>query len=218
MKPGVLMLATCVMLSFVSCNKERISGNGNTITETRNLSGFTAITATGSSNVYISKGNSFNVLVKGFSNLLSHYETKLVNGTLQLGFPKDVNVRHNNIEVYVTLPELTGIRTEGSGDINATGDFTGNTQFDAVMEGSGNINIQSGSTQNFYSVIEGSGNIRAIDMRAEKAETNITGSGNTEISASSTLKVKITGSGNVYYRGTPVITTNITGSGAVIPR
>ena len=78
MKRGLSIAVISAMLSLLSCSKERISGNGSTITETRNISNFTAISASGSTNVYINQGAAFRVEVKGYSNLLPYYETRLL--------------------------------------------------------------------------------------------------------------------------------------------
>lgn len=218
MKRGLGISVISAILAFSSCSKERISGHGSTTTENRNISGFTAISTAGSTNIYVSPGAAFKVEVKGYSNLLPYYETKLVNNTLQLGYKEGVNVKNDNTEVFVTMPSLNGLSLAGSGNISTSGSFPAVTDFNTRIAGSGNIGFSTGSCSNFYATIDGSGNIRALNMVSDKAETNTSGSGNTEITANTTLKVRIAGSGNVYYRGTPLITTNISGSGAVIPR
>lgn len=218
MKRIPVFVAMTAILAISSCTKERIRGSGPVTTETRNVAGFTAVSVAGSTNVYITQGAVFKVEVKGYSNLLPHFETKLLNNTLQLGFKRDVNVKNDNTDVYITMPALTGLSISGSGNISTTGAFNGNTDFNTRIDGSGNIHFSSGTIQNFYSTIAGSGSIYAIGMIADKADINTSGSGNTEITATSQLKVRIDGSGNVYYRGTPVISTTITGSGAVLPK
>lgn len=218
MKKGLSIAVISTMLSLLSCSKERISGNGSTITETRNISNFTAISATGSTNVYINQGIAYKVEVKGYSNLLLYYDTRLVNNTLQVGYKQNVNIKNDNIEVFITLPVLNGLALSGSGSITTTGAFAGNTDFNADVSGSGNIHFSSGTTQNFYSKVDGSGSINMLNMVAAKVDAAITGSGKTEITASNQLKVKIIGSGKLYYRGTPAITTSITGSGTVLPK
>ncbi len=219
MKREFAMLSVSAMLSLLlSCTKERINGNGPVITEARAVNNFTAISASGSTPVYINKGPVFKVEVKGYSNLLPYYETKLVNNTLQLGYRDYVNVKNDNTEVFITMPGLNGLSLFGSGSINTTGAFTGTTEFNASISGSGSISIGAGDVQRFFSSIAGSGNIYALGFVADKAETTTQGSGNTEIAVNSQLKVKIAGSGNVYYRGNPLITTDISGSGAVIPK
>lgn len=207
-----------VILSSLSCSKERISGNGAVTTEQRNVSNFTSINTAGSTRVHISEGAVFKVEVKGYSNLLPYYETKLVNNELRLGFKTGVNIKNDNTEVFVTLPVLEGVKLSGSGDISATGTFPAVNDLYAEIAGSGNINLSQGSAVFLHASIAGSGNIDAHGILADKVETFTSGSGNTEVSVNSHLSVKISGSGNVYYYGNPLIVTNISGSGAVIPK
>jgi len=218
MKRGLTIVSITAIMAFISCSKERIKGEEPVITESRNVSGFTKVAVSGSTNVYVTRGANFKVDVKGYSNLLPYFETRLIGNTLQLGFKQNVNVKNDNTEVFITLPVLSGLKIDGSANILTTGVFNGATDFTASISGSGNIHFSSGSTERFSSTIAGSGNIYTLNMVAQNAETNITGSGNTEITATHSLKVKIAGSGNVYYLGTPAITTTISGSGAVIPK
>lgn len=218
MKRVFVWAAFFTILAFTSCSKEKITGSGPVITETRNLSGFNSVSAAGSTNIFVTQGANFNVEIKGYSNLLPYYETLVTNNTLRLGFKPGVNVKNDNLEVYVTLPSLNSLSLAGSGDIRTSGTFSGNTNFKASIAGSGSIFFSDGTAQQFNSTIAGSGNIYALGMAAQKADVNIDGSGNTEISAAIELKVRISGSGNVYYRGTPVISTQISGSGSVLPR
>lgn len=218
MKRGSSIVIISVILSFFSCTKELISGNGTANTEIRNISNFTAISASGSTNVYISHGAAFKVEVKGCTNLLPYYETRLVNHTLHVGYSPNVNVKNDNTEVFITLPVLNGLALSGSGSITTTGAFNGNTDFNATVSGSGTIHFSTGTAQNFYSKVDGSGSIYMLNMVTVNADATISGSGVTEITASNQLKVKITGSGKLFYRGSPVITTSITGSGTVLPK
>ena len=218
MKAQIPFFLLSVILTFTSCTKQLISGNGSISTETREINNFTAITASGNTSIYINQGPAFSVTVKGSANLLPFYETKLVNNILHLGYSENVRIKNDNTEVFITLPVLNGLTLIGSGTITTNGAFNGNTDFNVLVSGSGTIRFSSGTTRNFFSKTEGSGNIYMLNMSAINAEATITGSGNTEITATSQLKVKINGSGNLYYRGSPVLTTSITGSGTVLPR
>lgn len=213
-----IVLALGLTLALFSCTKEKIRGNGAVISSQRNHTGFTGIEAIGSSPVFITQGAVFSVEVKGYETLVPYFETSVTNNKLRVGYRNNVNVKNDNIQVFVTMPVLNDISLHGSCQVTTTGVFAGNTNFNAFISGSGNINFSSGTTQNFYSHISGSGNIYMLNMISDKAEANISGSGNTEITANNQLKVNISGSGNVYFRGAPVITTTISGSGAVIPK
>jgi hypothetical protein len=218
MKRIILPSAVFVILSFTSCSKERIKGEGSTITQQRNLTGFNAVHSSGSSKVYITQGAQFSVSVTGYENLLAYYETRVVNNELRLGYKNNVSIKNDNIEVRVTMPVLSSLGISGSGETRTTGNFPSVSQFDAYISGSGNIHFSDGSAGLLRTSLSGSGNIYALGMMADKAETTTSGSGNTELSVASHLTVKISGSGNVYYRGNPLIVTNISGSGAVIPK
>ncbi len=210
--------AICVILSLFSCSKENIKGSGSVTTEQRNLTGFTSVSSSGSSKVFITQGNFFSVEVKGYANLLPYYETRVVNNELRLGYRDNVSVKNDNTEVFVTLPSVEALKLSGSGDIRTSGTFPFVADFNASISGSGNIHYSDGSAGFFNSSISGSGSMYMLGLKAEKAEAITSGSGNTEISVATHLQVKISGSGNVYYRGNPLIVTNISGSGEVIPK
>jgi hypothetical protein len=216
MKKEILYVLSVLLVLTTACSKERISGSGSVITENRQVNAFTKVSLKGPSFVYITKGNTLNVQVKAYSNLLPYFETRVVNGTLELGYKDDLSVRNENSEVYITVPVLNGLSIYGSGDIETTGNFNDNPSFETSVYGSGNIEIAEGAADNFSSTIAGSGDIYAFGFRAKKANVEISGSGNVRITANDELKVKISGSGNTYYKGSPDVSVNISGSGGVI--
>lgn len=210
---GILV---CTMLIFSGCTGERVTGSGTISTVERTLSNFTKVSASGSTHVTIIQGTTFKAQLKGYTNLLPYYETKVVNGTLLLGYKNHLDVRNDNTEVTVTLPVLNGVATSGSGNIVSTGDFNNNDNFEASTSGSGDITLEDGASRHFSSRISGSGNIKAFGFTSEQATINIGGSGNTSVTATDKLEVKISGSGNVYYKGSPAVSATVQGSGAVI--
>lgn len=214
-KYAVLLIIISVL--FIGCSKERVAGSGSIITQERSETNFTGIRMSGANNVHVTKG-AFRVQVKGYSNLLTYYETRIINGNLEVGYRGNIRIKNDNIEVYVTMPSINMLSISGAGSIDALGNFDANNALETNISGSGNISFQQGSAKNFTSTISGSGNVSAFGVIAEKANINISGSGNTEVTATSQLEVTISGSGDVYYKGTPVITSHISGSGSIIPR
>ena len=218
MKKSVIVMLAMAGMFLSSCEKERITGSGPITTEDRNITNFTGVSTKGAADVYITEGANFSVQVKDYGNLLPHFETKLNDGVLEIGFKPNTNVNNSRAEVFITMPTLQALTTEGSGNITTTGNFSTVNLFDASSLGSGNITIANGSAVKFTTSIKGSGNINAFGMIATEAETQTEGSGDVELTATTKLQVKIAGSGNVYYKGTPAVTVNISGSGQVVPR
>jgi hypothetical protein len=190
----ILAITAASLCMLVSCKKEIVIGNGNTVAEQRLLSGFTKVAVSGKTDVFVSQGAAFKIEVKAYSNLLPQLETKVVGNVLQIGYKDGTSVSNDNSEVTITMPVLSGFSTTGSS----------------------NIAINNGATTDFEATITGSSTISAFNFTTQNSTVNIEGTGTVELSVTDRLKAKITGSGNVFYKGSPFsISTDITGTGKV---
>jgi hypothetical protein len=210
-----LLVPLLAIFLLASCSKERLVGSGPVVTESRNAANFTKVTTSGSTNVHIEKGTAFSVQVKGHSNLLPHFETRVNNQTLEVGYKDVTSIRNDNVEVFVTLPAFEGVRINGSADIAVKDDFSSN-RMDFSISGSGTIDFETGTTQNLYTDISGSGSIRLYGLTTSHADVSLSGSGTMEVNVATRLKATISGSGTVYYKGNPVIESTVSGSGKII--
>lgn len=217
MKISLFLIA--ISITLFSCSKERIKGNGEIKTENRAITGFTQVEISGSTNVFITYGANFEVKVKAFSNLIPYLETKVKNGVLLIGYKSNSNIQNDNSEVYITMPNLYGLSTNGSGNISTAGTFAEAENFTASISGSGNINIEGGASNNFEIHISGSGDVKGFGLISQKVNISIEGSGDAEVSVVKNLKADIKGSGNVYYKGEPdYVNSQTSGSGQLIKK
>lgn len=207
-----------IAILFSSCVKEIVRGNGDTQTETRNVSNFSSVSLEGSGNVTITQGTSFIVTVTDDENLLPYIETNVSNNELQVRYKRNTWVKHGNLKVNITMPELNGIELSGSGSYDVNGHFINNGTFRSRMSGSGEVRISDFDTKNADFDVSGSGKISAAGLWAETASVHISGSGEAELSVSNELDAHISGSGKIYYHGTPAVSTHISGSGKVVKR
>lgn len=213
-----LLAILIVSVSFFSCGKDKVSGNGKVVTEKRSVANFYNVQVNGNPKLYIKSGTGFSVEVKGYENILPKLETEVENGTLRIQFGKDVNIDNDNSEVFVTMPSLVSVISQGNSDINISGDFIGMDIFSINKAGLGNVSVESGAAKNFKLDISGNGNFSGFGMSVENAIINVTGNGNTEVSVSKNLNVTINGDGILYYKGDPQLTKNITGNGKVVKK
>lgn len=209
---------TAALVGFISsCEKDYITGNGETKTEERTVAGFNEVSTEGATKIHIVKGTEFEVKVKAYANLLPNLQTIVQNGVLSVKFKNTSSVRNDNSEVFITMPVLTSLKSYGSGNIDATGEFNNNENFNAEIKGSADILLEKGTTGKLNISSAGSGNFKSFGFTAQQAEISISGSGNAEITVTQLLKATINGSGNVYYKGNPAaIQKDISGSGKVI--
>lgn len=233
-----LLYLSLILTVVTSCDINgqigKIRGSGNITKETRNTGSFKGVSLSGSMNVILSKGSSFNVVVEADDNLQEHIETTVKDNVLRIGTktPRLSWISSKNITVYVTLPELTKASVSGSGnmqsdDLFSAGSFnvsvsgSGNcklkvnaTDLDAHISGSGSINI-TGTSDNSTVGISGSGNYRGLSMETKDANFRISGSGSAETTVNGKLDAHISGSGGVRYKGNASVNARTSGSGRV---
>lgn len=199
-----------------SCSKEHLEANGNKISELRNPGRFDGVSSSGSNRVFISQGEEFRVELRGSSNLINSYETKLRGNILEVGY-RNVSVNDDDIEVYVTMPEVEFLALSGSGEMNVRGDFPAQNNFSLRISGSGDIRLHDVmEVKNADIELSGSGKARLENLQAENADVDISGSGDVRISVSGHLRSRISGSGQVFYKGDPELDSRVSGSGKVV--
>jgi hypothetical protein len=90
---GILLITAC---SFGTSQDSRqiITGSGNLIAESREVSGFDGVSHTGIGRVIITQGDHELLTIEADDNLIEYITSEVKNGTLELGF--DENVRFDS--------------------------------------------------------------------------------------------------------------------------
>lgn len=216
-------------------------GSGKEASETRNVSGFEAISTRGSIDVVVRQTGHESVQLKADDNLLPLIETTVENTshgpTLVIGFKRGHNVssRHN-MTATVEVNKLTAVSSSGSGDIrieslktptlaiSIAGSADARLQqldTDALavsVSGSGDVSGAGRATKLKVSVA-GSGNVELKDLQSDDVSVGVAGSGDADVTANKTLSVSVAGSGDVVYHGTgSLVKSSVAGSGSVTKR
>ncbi len=215
----IFMSVSLLALGFAACHKKGIKGEGNIVSETRIVGDFAKIEANGSTDVTVVADNEYYVIVKGYSNLVPIYKTKVNGDRLILEFKEGYwNVRNDNITIEVHTPYIDKASLNGSGSIYVGSGFK-HDRLDAHINGSGDIEV-TGNTFGYMDVnINGSGSFNSETTDVGNVYVKISGSGDAYVTALDYLKVRISGSGDVYYRGNPgTVDLDISGSGQVHKR
>lgn len=206
---------------------------GDSVTEARDVDGFTSIEISGDADLVVRQGDEFDVTITTDSALLEHITTTVDDGELQVTQRYSVIGFSPDVVVAVTVPDLEGVELTGSSNADITG-VTGDTLRIAVdgsadvsaevavetlsinISGSGDVTARGTATE-LVVEISGSGNVAAASLAARTARVEVSGSGEITVSASETLDASISGSGDVRYTGSPRVTSDVSGSGDVRP-
>ena len=231
------LLFLCLLIPVLfSCNLmgERVEGNGQLTTESRQVTSFKNITSNGPMDIILQDQPAAGVKVEADQNLIPYIFTDVDGNTLRIRVKKGYNLKSDNpLRVYVSAPVFDEVTLDGSGNITSQSMLVNPDDMTLKLSGSGNIEIQvntpnlkselsgsgniklSGSADKWITALSGSGNIYCFGLNTQTAQVSINGSGNAEITASQKLTLKVNGSGQIRYKGSPNVESHINGSGSV---
>ena len=225
-------------LLFNSCKEENmcdcIKRTGPIVTQQRPLSGFDEIFVEDNLDVFITQDSIFEVTVEAGKNLRGMITTEIREGTLYIknnnkcNWARSYKEPHN---IYIKMPIIKYITSNGTGDIKSTNVITNNT-FDVRVENSGNIELMvnnaqvvshifgagdlilHGYTNEHLSDIGGTAFLKCQDLQTKHTYLHTATTGLCYVSASDNFECKIDDIGDVYcYGSTKIVEKQINGKG-----
>ncbi len=238
MKRKLFLLTALIPLLCTSCVisgwDNSISGDGNVVTETRDISGFTGVHASSGVDVFISQGE-FHVEVVADQNLQEIIRTELEGGNLIIKTRQGIRNAESK-KVYVSLPELKRL------NISSAGDCSGETPFhcgdlDINVSSAGDLNLEvyadfiginisssgdarlAGETKELRASLSSAGDLKAFDLKAGVAKVEVSSAGDASVNASEELDLSASSAGNIYYTGEArVVRSHTSSAGDIIKR
>jgi len=190
-------------------------GSGVEATATRNVAPFSRVELAGSNNVEIHVGAKQSVTVEGDANLLRHVTTTVRGGELVVGTQGSFSTVAP-MRVVVDVPQLDEISLSGSGRLTASGVDT--TRLTVRLDGSGAV-YAHGRAARVLALLNGSGDLELQHVVARQAHAVIAGSGQIWVFATKSLTASVPGTGAVLYSGNPATVSKVvSGTGDVVPK
>jgi hypothetical protein len=232
---NIFFAAVASLVLFSSCREifaKRVRGNGNIVTQNRDLGDFNSVHVSGNIDVYASQDSSFSVKVETDENLQQYIEVINDDGVLRIQEKEGYNPRSGKtIKVYVSSGTFKNFEASGSCDmysqdqINSTGPIEFHAsgsckitmdinapKITAKLSGACDV-ILKGETKELSVDGSGSTDIRCFEMKADIVTVDLSGSGDAEVYAETTLKGSASGSADIKYKGNA--RPDISSSGAV---
>ena len=213
-----LMLANAaiaVFLLFTSCGTTTIKGSGNIVTESRSVSGYTALSFSGAGDLNITQGDMESLSITTDDNLMEYIETSVQGGTLHIEFSDGVSLDPSEgIDFDISVIELNSVAFSGAGSLEADSLIVASPTFNIAVSGVAECSI-AGQVEEQNIMSSGTLSYDAADFQCSTATVDISGVGDVTVWVSDTLDVVISGVGDVYYWGSPSTTTDISGVGDV---
>jgi hypothetical protein len=186
-----LSALACQLGGIPTSRRTTISGSGDTVEETRTVSGFSGVELATPGTLTILVGEKEELRIEAEDNLIPYIETGVRSGRLTIETREGVNLRNTQpLKYYLTAKDLDTIVISSSGDIEAP---------DLEAE-------------HFSVAIRSSGNLDMGDLEADALTVKLSSSGDMRmrILNADTLKVEINSSGNLSIAGGEVQRQDIT--------
>ena len=206
-----------------------------TITQTRQVEPFQAISLRGIGIVEFSQGPETSVEIQAEPDALDLITTTVTGTTLQIDTrlvsTKFIALKHPPV-YRVSAPDLTAIDLNGAGraltsdlktdHLAVSVDGAGDVRLTNLVvqacrveiAGAGNVSA-SGTATDLEVAITGTGNFSGGQLSGETGRVNIAGAGRAKVNIARELRVDIGGVGTVSYLGDPVLQSKIHGLGRV---
>ena len=187
-------------------------------TETRKVSSFNKLEASGSSDVIIEKGDENLITIKYRGIDPKKIITEVKNEVLKVYLEKG-NYQNTSVTVYITYKNLEAISNSGSGNLRCISDLAA-PEFRISNSGSGNFECQGNiKAEQLSCSLSGSGNAKIASIETGSLELSMSGSGDFDIAkgTASRLSLQKSGSGDFEAFGvkSDVCTLSMSGSGDV---
>jgi hypothetical protein len=208
---GSIFSANCSFNSF-SKNLGVTHGSGMSKVETRNVSGFDEIEASGAVNVEVSVQKDFSVTVEADDNLLQYIKTETSGNTLKIYTEGSISTK-TKIYVKISMPEINSVDVSGASTIAVS-----NVKSDSIkLEASGASKIKiDGEANTMEADASGASGINAEGLKVETADIEASGASNATVWANDELKADASGASSIYYAGEPKnLTQNSSGASSV---
>jgi hypothetical protein len=204
----------CLAVASGACAIVPVTGSGNVVTESRPVSGFSAVAVGGNAELFIEQTGTESLTVTTDDNLLRYLSVEVSNGMLDLTTTDPfTQLRPTKGVVYkLTVRRLNDLAVSGRGSVHV--DNVDADRLDISISGAGRVAAQ-GSASDLQLSISGVGRYRGADMASKRTRVNISGAGHAVVAPHDELDARISGVGTVQYVGDPRVTEHLSGAGTV---
>jgi len=217
----ILLLPAWIFTGCVMSFPESISGDGNVVTEQRDVPAFTGIKVSSGIDVYLTQGDRTEVVVEADQNLQEVILTEVTGSVLNVGSDKNIRMAKSK-KVHVTCPDIQLIEISSAGDLigetlirtanldidmSSAGDLTLEVEADDItvdISSAGNVYLQ-GKTGSLNADLSSAGDLDAYDLEAASADVTVSSAGNAKVYVTDEARFRSSSAGDINYKGDPRI-------------
>lgn len=206
-------------------------GNGNVEEEKREISeNFTEVSAAEGIDVYITQGNDFEIVVEADENILDLIATDINDNRLRIH--AEENIGRATKRVYVTLPEITVLKTSSGAEITSKNNLEASIielsassgseinldltakEVDADTSSGADITLR-GSADQFFADASSGSDIRAKEFQVKTCIAGASSGADISVAVEESLTADASSGADISYSGNPSVKKKKSVSGSV---
>ncbi|MGB9979659.1 head GIN domain-containing protein [Methanobacterium sp.] len=228
------IIAALIILAVIAvsgCTWQNVSGSGNVINQSQNVSGFNQVSVDGSGTLIITQGDKESLTIEAEDNLMQYIKTNISSNALNIHIDKSI-APTKPIKYYLTVKDLNSITYSGGGKIQSNGLKTNSLTINingaaegnltnlnvntlkTIISGAGRL-FMSGNANNQDIHVSGAGEFNAGNLNSKIVTITISGAGKGTIKVSNSLNAIVNGAGDISYIGNPQVTKQLNGAGDI---
>jgi len=181
----------------VSMNFGGVSGSGNVVKETRDISDFKSLDVGGVFRVEVIAQKDYKVEIESDDNLLPLIRTEVRGSTLHI--EADKHLKSNSpIVIRISAPDIENVEASGASNISLGN--VKNERLGVDSSGASKISVQ-GETSELIVDVSGASRIDADTLNAKTAKVGASGASNVMVNVANELNVDASGASKIVYSG-----------------
>lgn len=228
---SIIVFALTLFAQPAAAQRNQIKGEGELVSQNRNVSGFKGISVSGGFAVEITQGNQESLRLEAQENLLSNIRTEVKNGVLHI-YNEDNVSTNKGMKAYITVRELNKVDISGGVKVTGKSTFRANA-FDLDMSGGSKVTLAlnakklradmsgaskvelSGQADEVVMNMSGASTVNASDLQARSVRVGASGASKVKVAAKENLHVSASGASKVEYNGNPSVTKDVSGASKI---
>lgn len=203
---ALMGMATVACADSVKAAKDTVAsadGNGKNVKQTRDVSAsVTSVSVASVVDVHYTQGTTASIRVKAPANIIDKVMTEVKGSQLKVWLDGNFYLKNDDdIDVYLTLPNLKKVDVVGSADFEAEGKVKASA-LTLTVAGSGDIYMKSVECDQLTATVAGSGDIDIDRLKARQTKWSVAGSGDVEaaLQGVETITALVAGSGDLKLK------------------
>ena len=218
----IILLIPLILFLVAGCVvniQDSITGDGNVVSQTRDVPVFSGIKVGSGIDVFVTQGENQSVIVEADENLQDWIRTEVNGSVLHIYTDKNIRLAKTK-KINITCKTIDKIDVSSAGDVTGLSPFktdkldidmssAGDLKFEVEaneitisISSAGNV-VLKGRTDTLKADLSSAGDLNAFDLEAKYGDVSVSSAGNARVFVTEEASFHSSSAGDIDYKGEP---------------